>query len=157
MEILPKEKKKQEATPNKPSTNTSSQRSNFLSPRIETPRKKYGWMDLRGSLTEWPPGLSVRPCNRFAQYGAWCKNTSCPFSHNSFPEEYSEADRKLLIAHEKKNPNFFFTKAVYAKLQENIPPVSPSQSPSKENTSNKQIKKEKESKKHDSSSSTSAN
>ena len=149
----PKQQKKVEPTPSKNNNSNQTLRTHFSSPRLETPKKKYSWMDSKGTLTEWPSGLSVRPCNRFAQIGAWCKNMTCPFSHNSFPEGYSDADKKLIIKHEKNNPNFFFTKAVYAKLREDAPPVSPTSTSLKDST-NKQIKKEKEMKKPESLSST---
>lgn len=68
---------------------------------------KKGWFNAIGSFA-WPEGLSCRPCNRFGQIGAVCFRSDCKFAHKTFPDQFGENDRKILVAFEAAEKNFSF-------------------------------------------------
>ena len=95
---------------------------------------KKGWFTAKGSFS-WPDTLSCRPCNKYGQIGASCIRPDCKFVHKTFPDQFSESDRQIIIAFEAAEENFTFAPHV------TVPAKTPGKNCNKQGTCGEPPKK----------------
>jgi len=86
-----------------------SQHNNSDRADLRSKLKKRGWVISTGRY-QWPTSLQCKTiCNKFAQLNSAClAGSSCPFEHKSFPQDFSDQDRKTIFSFVKDHPTLSF-------------------------------------------------
>jgi len=88
----------------------SSNNSNLERTNLRNKLKKKGWVISTGRY-QWPSSLQCKTiCNKFAQLHSACMDgTSCAYEHRSFPQDFSDPDRKAIFKFVQDHPALTFT------------------------------------------------
>ena len=107
--------------------------------------KARGWLNASGPV-RWPP-LSERICTRYAQIGAICRHEHCEFKHKTYPNNFSDEDRRVIHKYVTETPHLEFgptvnyvPKATEAKKDDEASILS---SPKKKSAAEKETESEK--------------
>jgi len=86
-------------------SNNNPERTN-----LRTKLKKKGWVISTGRY-QWPSTLQCKTiCNKFAQLHSACMDgASCAYEHRSFPQDFSDSDRKTIYNFVQDHPALTFT------------------------------------------------
>ena len=105
LRLIHLQKNKEKSQENK--ENKSEGKENSKKTKNKKEHSKKGWFTATGPF-QWPDDLSCRPCNKFGQVGAACFRNNCRFAHKSFPDQFSENDKKIIAGFEAKSDVFAF-------------------------------------------------
>jgi len=89
---------------------SSSNNNNIERANLRNKLKKKGWVISTGRY-QWPSSLQCKTiCNKFAQLHSACMDgTSCAYEHRSFPQDFSDSDRKSIFKFVQDHPALTFT------------------------------------------------